>query len=760
MIKLYFSILSLIQNHRWKFISALSILFVLLAYIFSRAPFDCSVYGMLPDNKDTHLIQAYLEQTKIRQDYIIFLEQNSGDKGELLKNANLLEENLRKIGLNVWKPDGFFKDMNTMFISLKGYVPALFDSEMENEFLKKISPDGIDKQMRINRDSLLLPFSAFQHAQIQYDPMLFVTPLLRELHQTALQSFKTMNYENGFFLSQDGRNLFFKLNICAETYDFNKTNQLMRRIEPVLTNLPQGIKGYLISPHVHSVYNEIILKKDIQKTTLVMSVFLMIMIFGVLKNWKGIFVFLLPNLSLIPALFFISVFFHPFSLIAVGFGSFIVGIGVDYGLHVFLSIHHKSYAERNEILTSLLPALILNYACALSVFVIFLFSRSNGFVQLAVFTIVGITCCFLMDTLILPALVSPGFRFIVEREIHLHPKPLYLTIWVVLMFISILFGARININSDIKMFDGSPKPLLEAEKRFISSFNIQSKKFLITSGETYLDAYNKLQKLNLHSPLMLLRPPAEYSAQNIRRWNKFWKKNSLQFEKNFNRCLEQLKFSKKQFSEFVNFIKKEQPEENFEIPEFIREVTDPLVYTGKSKVCIITWLSSSEVKVSGVFSQDSMVKIMAEASFAEMTKLGLWAFVVLLALCIGLSFKVKKLMWIFVPPLSAILGVFGMLGLMHSELNAAHIAGLVMILGLSMDYGMYIHQMCTQSNGQHFIIGVLYSSITALIGGLSLWSASHVILSSLGFSLTVGILVSFLTSCFVLPYLMKQRIRE
>ncbi|HEY2827798.1 MAG TPA: MMPL family transporter [Pirellulales bacterium] len=109
-----------------------------------------------------------------------------------------------------------------------------------------------------------------------------------------------------------------------------------------------------------------------------------------------------------------------------------------------------------------------------------------------------------------------------------------------------------------------------------------------------------------------------------------------------------------------------------------------------------------------------------------------------------------------IPQFMGIAVTFGLLGYMNTPLNAANLIAIPIILGIGVDYSVYIVHEFLEQKGRYRMspgtaVAVMVDSLTTLIGYGSLLIASHRGLHSLGQVLTIAVTFCTLMSVIALP---------
>jgi hopanoid biosynthesis associated RND transporter like protein HpnN len=118
--------------------------------------------------------------------------------------------------------------------------------------------------------------------------------------------------------------------------------------------------------------------------------------------------------------------------------------------------------------------------------------------------------------------------------------------------------------------------------------------------------------------------------------------------------------------------------------------------------------------------------------------------------------NVKHCVLAAVPQFMGIVVTFGLLGSLNLPLNPANLMAVPMILGIGVDYSVYVVHEYLEQKGRYRMspgtaIAVTVDSLTTLLGYGSLLIASHRGLKSLGTVLTLAVTFCTLMSVIVLP---------
>jgi predicted exporter len=106
------------------------------------------------------------------------------------------------------------------------------------------------------------------------------------------------------------------------------------------------------------------------------------------------------------------------------------------------------------------------------------------------------------------------------------------------------------------------------------------------------------------------------------------------------------------------------------------------------------------------------------------------------------------------PPLAGILAMAAVLPLAGRSLDIASLIAAILVLGLSIDYGIFMAHACREGDGGGTVpFAITLSAATTAIGAAVLLFARHPVLFSIGLSLSTGVLAGYVVAVVVTPAL-------
>ena len=113
-----------------------------------------------------------------------------------------------------------------------------------------------------------------------------------------------------------------------------------------------------------------------------------------------------------------------------------------------------------------------------------------------------------------------------------------------------------------------------------------------------------------------------------------------------------------------------------------------------------------------------------------------------------------------VPVVTGVVAILGMIPALGLSLNAAGVISAMVVVGLCIDYGIFMVYDCHYRMETGTRTAVTLSAVTTLIGAGVLLLARHPMLFSIGVTMVTGVLAGYVSSMLVLPSLYRLFVPE
>jgi predicted exporter len=494
--------------------------------------------------------------------------------------------------------------------------------------------------------------------------------------------------------------------------------------------------------------------------------------------------------SVLVAINLSSLLLSKLSYFIVGMGGVVAGISVDYGIHVYMAV--RSRQGRADAVKRVAKPVVTGALTTLSVFAAFFFSSVQGYHQLALFSISSIALCLASALLLLPHLMSgrqgagprrgSGEGYI--RRLRGF-SGIIIACWIAGMIAAIAATRELSFSTDITQFDGSEPWVIEAEERFHrvwggrerpAVFVVPGKSLeeaLRLNGRVYREAAAEAEGEGFAS-VSAVWPSREERAANRARWRRFWKQGR---ETELKRLLREhgaaYGFSEDAFSPFFEKLYVDaESEGGLEHLAIFRRLKERFVQERPDGYQLLSFFPDEDQMVSrlnavserhpGTFvvSRSALSQALSRSVSSEIVYLfGIAALMVPTLACLLLR-SIRLTVLAMVPVATGVMAILGMIAALDLSLNAPSVISAMVVVGLCIDYGIFMVYECHLRLEAGTQTAVTLSALTTLIGAGALLFARHPLLFSIGLTMVTGVLAGYVSSMLVLPSLYHRLVGD
>lgn len=290
----------------------------------------------------------------------------------------------------------------------------------------KLQSDEIQQQVaRLGKSLRLSPFGSSAQEQLLRDPLGFRDETDSVSGQGHLSGFR-LDLSDGYFFSTDGSLLLITAKPRMPSQDTSFDVVLLEQLEQLLLEMG-GTGGFssdysmtldkqrvvrLLGPYVEVLYGSKAAQKEILPSIIVTCLGLLLLFTAVYRNVKTLLILIIPLLAgIIVTSGLVSIFSGHLTMITVGFAAILIGLGIDFEIHLVERIGQESKkgtAIRESIATAFGTTGRGVLAGALTSSAIFLLITMSDFGALQEFGWIigiGILICLVSMFTLLPALL-------------------------------------------------------------------------------------------------------------------------------------------------------------------------------------------------------------------------------------------------------------------------------------------------------------------------------------------------------------------
>ncbi|MDR3023863.1 MMPL family transporter [Chryseobacterium sp.] len=535
------------RNRILSVLTALGIA-VLCLFFASKINFEEDINQIIPKNEKSDLTAKVLKQLNFSDKIIVIIENKSGeDSFQLSETADTFLQKIEPLQKYIGSVQGKVNDneISETFDFVSQNLPLFLNENDYREIDHKLQKDSIAKQVENNYISLVSPTSLVTKEFIKKDPLGLTFLGIKKLN--ALNISKDFKLEDSYIVTKDGKNLLLFIDPKNKSNDTKANEVFVDQLNSIKDGINKQFKGkteisYFGSP-VIAVANAKQIKKDIQNTVVIsMTVLLVLLIYYFRNFFTPIIVFLPTVFSVLLALLILYFIKDKISAISLSVGAILIGITIDYALHILTHYKHNNNIE--ELYKEITQPIILSSATTAVSFLCLVFVRSEALKDLGLFAAITVILSSVSALIIVPQLYKPkekgehlNTNFIDKIGSYPYEKNKPLIIGCSIIILACLFGFRhVGFNEDIGDLNYIPKDLKISEAKLQKLSDITSKSiYTISYGNSeeqaltrnselssFLEKEKKEGKILSYNSIGNIVLSEKDQQKKIEKWNSFW----------------------------------------------------------------------------------------------------------------------------------------------------------------------------------------------------------------------------------------------
>ncbi|OQY19039.1 MAG: hypothetical protein B6I36_05370 [Desulfobacteraceae bacterium 4572_35.1] len=216
-------------------------------------------------------------------------------------------------------------------------LPNLVTEDDLNKIEQRLTDKSITGQLHKLRDQLLTPQGWWSKRNIRQDPLQLWQ--IGAGHLRQLNPMSKADREQLDFVSADGTHRLVVVDTSVTISDVVGSRQLIAGVHRAINScVPEDIVATIVSGHMYTLANADTIQHDLKVVLGTASAAILLIFLFLLRSWRALFVFLLPASVLGIAAVAVATLFPVVSGITIGFGAVLLGITVDFTLHVYFSL--------------------------------------------------------------------------------------------------------------------------------------------------------------------------------------------------------------------------------------------------------------------------------------------------------------------------------------------------------------------------------------------------------------------------------------
>lgn len=798
--KLFLGAYRWIANKKW------TSLFIILAFasgliaLGSRVQFEDDITALIPANEETKRIQRVLKSISFTDKIIVSIQKTNGASTEdLTEYASAFIDSLEtKHSEFVKTIQGRVSDddlPNTLNL-VYDHLPLFLEPADYTTIRAKLSADSIAKITANNYRTLISPSGILAKKTIVKDPLGLSFLALKKLQELGIGDGFKIN--NGFLVNEEETHI---LLFITPTYGSGGTDKnipfsdaLYALQEQLNAKYLHKIKSDYYGAPLVAVANAKQIRHDIQFTvSIAMTILLILLIFFYRKITLPLILFTPTVLGVLLAIAFLAVLRTKISAISLGIGAVLLGVTLDYALHILTHIRNGKSIE--SLYQKVAPSIVMSSITTASAFLCLLFLESQALQDLGIFAAVSVLGASIFALLFIPQVYKTVknenvFTFLDNlASFKFHQSKLAIGLLVLITIISLFTYRTVVFDKDLTKLNYESELLLDARARLEKLTDIGSKSiYLSTYGsnkEEVLQRNDSLrQQLQIlkqqdqiisYSSISSLIPSNKKQQEQIDTWKQFWEPELVKATKeNLIASGNTHGFKESTFQEFYGLLHSDfkplqiadfEAIKSFSVKDFIVEdengiTATSLLKTDNENLQEIRAHFEKAPKTLLIDRQQVNESFLGNLKNDFNRLIGYSLVVVLLILFLfyrRLSLSLVTSIPIF---LTWFLTV-GIMGLVGIEFNIFNIIICSFIFGLGVDYSIFMtNALFTEFRTGEKILAshktsIILSVITTIAGVGVMIFAKHPVLYTISLVSLIGILCAAFVSFIVQPLLFK-----
>ncbi len=671
-------------------------------------------------------------------------------------------------------------------------MPYFLENEDYERMDTLLDRSHIAAQLETDKFILSTPSGLAQDV-ILSDPLFLSANLLQKL--SGFQYNDEYHQEDGYIFNRQGDEAVVVVTSrypVSETANNAKLIELIdRTVDSVAADFDNQVKISSFGASQVSLTNSRQIKKDSVWAILLSLVFIVALLVYYYRNFKSILL-IICTLSFggLFALGLIVLFKNPVSLIAVGVASIIIGIAVNYPIH--LISHFKRTEDKRQIIREIVNPLLIGNITTVGAFLSLLFISSDAMSDLGLFAalLLAGTICFVL--VFLPHFLGKRpenwktgqLSFQKAAEFHPEKSPWIVTLILVLTVVFLFFSSRTSFETDMhKINYMTDEQRASFDKLVAESDTSVQTVYCVAEGETPEQA---LQNYEAVSPVLskmlsdsvitklsgisVFVPSEETQRKRLAQWNDFWSSRRETFLTDFEEEVATSGFNPAAFDDFRTILAADyEPQPIAYFDPIVQDLASSYLVMEDDKTMVYNVLTVPkscrervEETLNAVnpaifaFTDTSVVSRMVAALSGDFDYvLYICGFIVFAFLLFSFG-RIELALSAFVPLTLAWVWILGLMGIFDMKFNIVNIILATFIFGQGDDYTIFVTEgvMYEYTYGKKMLAqfknSIILSSSIMFIGIGMLIFAKHPAMRSLAEVTMIG-MFSVVMMAYVFP---------
>jgi predicted exporter len=778
------------RKHRTHGVLGFILITLILAYFLAGQTYKEDISDFLPLNNKYHkALKVYQEISGANRIIGIFQyrDLSETDADTIIYSIERFVEHLKKNDKDKSLTDLTYQiDLEkvtetTEFVYRN--IPYFLTSEDYHRIDSLLeTQDYIHTQIRNGKQMLMLPVSGIVSENFQRDPLHLFTPIVSQL-QKSQSSIEFENYD-GYIFSKDMKRAFVMMTSpfgSSETEGNSTLLALLRQSADETESEISDVSIRFTGGPVIAVGNSKQIKTDSIIAVMLAIVLIVALLFYVFRSIWHLFLIVLSIIwGWLFAMGILSCIHQQVSVIVIGISSIIIGIAVNYPLHLIAHLQHTP--DVRSALKEIIPPLVVGNITTVGAFLALVPLQSVALRDLGLFSSFLLVGTILFALIFLPHLLKNGagrekgniiLKF-TDISIENYRWVIYAIIVFTLFFgyLSLQTGFDTNMSS-VNYLTDEQKADMAYFRSFAAKSSADENIYVVSADSTINEALEKsqeiqplLQKLKQEGLIADKQGcyqflcSKEEQRKRLEHWNTFVQKHGNTLEHSIIEEATMEGFSAHTFDDFFDILHKSYKPQDFGYFKQLSSsvfASNLMINDKQKEFNVIDVLKVSPQKIESVVSRienhssrqyvfdvNSMNTSIATRLSDDFNYIG-WACGCIVFLFLWFSLGCLELAILsFIPMAVSWLWILGIMSLVGIQFNVVNIILATFIFGQGDDYTIFMTEGCQFEYAYRrkmlasYKNSIIISALIMLIGIGSLIIAKHPALHSLAEVTIIG----------------------
>ncbi len=812
---LFISVYNFFHTRKWLLWLFTLACFAVCGWLATRVRLEEDITRILPQDKKIAHLQQFMQNSKFADKLVVMVAQKDSAATPEPDSLTALAEGF---AARLQQPDlqPYIKSIQAqtddaqvleLMQAVRQHLPLYLEEKDYAAIDSLITPAAVAGKVEENYHTLLSPAGLVFKQMIQADPVGISWLGVKKLDQ--LQAGGQFELYNGYVTAKDHRTVLLFITPQFPPGATGKNKPLLAGLDAMIDSLqaqhPRQAISYFGATAV-SAGNAAQLRQDTYFTQGITIVLLIVLIVLFFRKKRAPLLVMLP--VVFGALFSMALVYlikGQISVIALGAGCVVLGIAVNYSLHVFN--HYRHLPDIRQVIKDLATPMTVGSFTTVGGFLCLQFVESPMLQDIGLFAACSLIGASLFSLLVLPHLITAGGatpaaarQNLIDKLSNWRPeRNKYLVMGIFALTVVFFFTARnVTFESDMMRMNFMPEHLQKAEAQLnrLNAFTAQSV-YMISEGKTLGEALQHREATGAAMQALVrsgtvkqvsgtgnLVLSEQEQAKRIARWKAYWTpEKQTRLLQALRTEGERYKFKPGAFDAFAAMLSENYmpiPPEQSPLMQ-VNGVSDFVTVknTGASVVTLLKVDPARKAAVYAalekqpgtvVFDKQYTANRLAEIIREEFNTIA-WMTSLLVFFALLLSYgRIELALITFIPMLISWVWILGIMGLFGIPFNIVNIILSTFIFGLGDDYSIFTMDGLQQeykSGSKHlpsFKSSIFFSAITTILGLGVLIFAKHPSLRSIALIAVIGIMSVVLTSQVLIPlffnWLITNRVKK